>query len=284
MCFLWDNDSMFPVIFSVGPFELRTMSLFLVLAFFVMSFIFYRKIRDEHYPEVNVFDGYLLSLLLGFLAGRVAFVITHVDRFGWNVWQWLDIVSYPGVVGSVMFVVAALYLARHIRFLKIDPFEVLDIWSIAVSVGLAIIWLGWLMDGTNYGYATSLPIGLSFPGSSERHLPIQLVMFLYFCALAWFLNWSEYRYRTFSWYRSGKKTAQAGFLISLSLLATSTLWAVVSWMRPPSLVLAGISLDFGVAMVGVITGFLLLYTRTGRKIGWSKRERVASQSTIEKTN
>ncbi len=259
---------MFPDIFCIASFCLRSLSIFLALGFLVAGLIFFRKVREEHYLEMEAFDGFLLSLIAGFIAGRIVFVSTHFDQFGLSIWKWFDVMTYPGVIGSVAVISAGLYLYRYSKRFTDDNFEVLDIWSISVSGGLALVWLGMFLDGASTGNATSLPIGLRFPGLLEPHLPVQLLVAIFFLALSLYLQWVEYRYRTYSWYRSGKKSAQSGFLVSFSTIAASLLWVALSFLRPSQLVLMGIALDTGLALVGVCVGILLLYVRSGRKIGF----------------
>ena len=246
---------------------MRSLSIFLALGFLVTGYIFFRKVREEHYLEMEAFDGFLLSLVAGFVVGRLAFVGLHFDQFGLSLWKWFDLLTYPGVIGSVAIAVAGWYLFRYSKKFTDDSFELLDIWSISLSVGLWLVWLGMFLDGASMGNATTLPIGVRFQGLLEPSLPVQLIVAIFFLLQAMLLNWVEFRYRTYSWYRSGKKSAQSGFLISISLIATSLMWVAVSFLRPAQLLVSGVALDTGLALVGVVVGIVLLYLRSGRKIG-----------------
>ena len=259
---------MFPDLFCIGPFCLRSLSVMLALGFFVTGLIFFRKVREEHYLEMEAFDGFLLSLIAGFIVGRLAFVGLHFSQFGFSLWKWFDISTYPGVVGTAAIIGAGWYLFRYSRKFTDDTFELLDIWTISVAGGLFVVWLGMFLDGASLGNATALPIGVRFPGLLEPHVPIQLFVALFFLLLAFYLQWVEFRYRTYSWYRSGKKSAQSGFLVSVSIILCSLLWVGLSFLRPAQLVVAGVPLDTGLALAGVIVGVLLLFLRSGRKIGF----------------
>ncbi len=261
---------MFPDIFCLGAFCLRSLSVFLALGFFVAGLIFFRKVREEHYLEMEAFDGFLLSLLAGFVVGRLAFVALNLDQYGFSLWKWFDIMTYPGVVGSVAVIAAGWYLFRYSRRFTDDSFELLDIWCISIASGLSLVWCGMFLDGASMGNSTTLPVGLRFPGQLESHLPIQLLVALFFLGLAMFLQWVEYRYRTYSWYRSGKKSAQSGFLVAISIITTSLIWLLLSFSRPAQLLIGTMSVDTGVALSGVIAGLMILYFRSGRKISFKR--------------
>ncbi len=255
---------MFPIIFSVGLFSLRTVSILAVVAILVASFVFYRKVREEHFSEEEAFDGFLLSMLLGFLAGRLGFIAANFGSFGWNVWQWFDVISRPGFVGSAGVVAAGWYLFAFSKKFVDDRFQLMDLWSIAITTGLGIMWIGLFLDGASAGLPTSLPVGMTFPGMLEPHLPIQLFSAAFFFILAWFLQWFEYRYRTFSWYRSGKTSAQSGFLISVTIISVSLWYLILSWVRAPQFVVYGLPIEAGVAVLGLLYGIGLLFIRSGR--------------------
>lgn len=265
---------MFPDIACAGPFCLSSLSVCLALAFFVSGFIFFRKVREEHYLEMEAFDGFLLSLIAGLIVGRLTYIAFHFEQFGFSLWKWFDVITYPGVVGVAALIGAGWYLFRYSKKFTDDNFELLDIWSISVAAGLSLVWLGLFLDGASMGHATTLPIGLRFPGLLEPHVPVQLLIALFFLLLALYLQWVEFRYRTYGWYRSGKKSAQSGFLISVSIISTSLLWVALSFLRPAQLLIAGIPIDTGLALVGVLVGIMLLYLRSGRKIGTSSEHRV----------
>lgn len=239
----------------------------LVLAFFVTGYIFFRKVREEHYLEMEAFDGFLLSLVVGFLVGRLAFVGLHFEQFGFSLWKWFDIITIPGVIGWVGVIAAGWYLFQYSKKFTDDSFELLDIWCIAVAAGLSLVWLGLFLDGASMGNPTALPIGIRFPGQLEPHLPVQLGMAVFFLLLALYLQWVEFRYRTYGWYRSGKKSAQSGFLVSAALIACSVLWVGLSFLRPAQLTIAGINLDTALALMGIVVGIGMMYLRSGRKIG-----------------
>lgn len=260
------NASMFPTIIAFGPIVIQSLQVLVAIALFFGLFAFWRKTKEEHYDEMTVFDGVLLSLLAGLVLARVVFVITFFERFGWNPLTWIDIFSNPGFNLTALFVGSAVYLFRYAKEKKWDAYEILDFWSVGMSIALAFIWFGYWLAGIGFGTATRLPWGMVFDGLLEPHHPVQLYYVAFFIGLAWYLSWVEYRYRTYKWYRAHKNTAQTGFLISVMLLA-SGLWALL--LLPitiaPSHVF-GIRLDALMALAMFLGGAYTLYKRSGQDI------------------
>jgi prolipoprotein diacylglyceryltransferase len=261
---------MFPALFSYGPFELRTLSIFMVLAFVSTAFIFWRKGREEHYGEGEFFDGFILASLAGFVTGRIGFILLNYDRFGMSILKWIDVFMYPGVSGSIGLAVATFYLYRFAKQNKWDIFEVLDFWVLSLMSGLTLSHIGLFFDGTAVGLPTTLPVGMIFTGLVEPHHPVQLYSAVFFLLLGIYLNRVEYRYRTFEWYRFGKKTAQTGFIVSIFLIAVSFYYFLLSWVKLPVFAVGGIDLDRILALVGFVSGIVLLYIRSGRSLAKRK--------------
>ena len=270
---------MFPVLLAIGPFELRTLSVISVLAFLVMAFVFWRKGREEHYELGEYFDGFILATISGFLAGRVAFVALNWGQFGWQFLKYLDIVSYPGSNTVIALTAATLFLYQFAAKRKWDEFEVLDFWVLAVANGTLLTQLGLFLDGSSFGTVTELPVGVMFPGTQELRHPVQLYTAAFFMILAWYLSQVEYRFRTFEWYRGGKKNAKSGFLFAVFLLGVSTWFFATSWVNQPIFLIGGINWDRIGTAVGFALGVVFLLRRSGRLEGRRKTAvKVAEKS------
>ena len=257
---------MLPVLFSFGPLMLRTLTVFIIFAGLIGAFVFWRKGREEHYSETELLDAFFLSSLVGLLAGRVGHIALHFDQFGMSALKWLDVFSYPGTLGIAAWSVATVYLYRFAKQKKWDMFEILDFWVMSSSILLAVMYLGLFFDGTVYGNPTTLPWGVTFPGLFEPHHPSQLYFALFFLGLFWFLSHVEYRYRTFSWYRAGKKTAQTGFLFTAFVISTSIFYLLMTFVKPASLPLVSSGIERIVLFMVAVVGIFLLYRRSGRGI------------------
>lgn len=257
---------MFPVLFSVGPIEFKTQMLFVLFAFFFASFIFWKKGREEHYSEADVFDSFLISTLLGSVVARVIFILFNFHVFGFHFLSWLDFNTYPGINLIAGLVAAAIYMYKIASRNKWDQYEVLDFWVTSISLGLSIYYVGTFFDGTGYGFGTSLPWGVVFPQLVEPHHPVQMYFSLFYILLYVYLFKVEYSYRTFLWYRHGKKTAQTGFLTSSFLIAVGLFTIFMAFLKPATIEFVGINLDMVIGFITAFFGMSILYSRSGRSI------------------
>lgn len=260
------NKDMFPVLFSIGSFEFKTILMFILLSFFLASFVFWRKGREEHYSEADIFDSFILSALLGSIVARGVFILFNFKTFGFYILNWFDVSQYPGINLIAGLAAAAFYIHKNAIKNKWDEFEVLDFWVTSVSLGLSVYYLGTFFDGTGYGFATNLPWGVVFPQLIDPHHPIQMYFALFYLGLYVYLSKVEYSYRTFTWYRHGKKTAQTGFLTSVFLILVSVVTFILSFLKPATLEFMSINFDMIISLGLALIGILILFVRSGRTL------------------
>lgn len=274
---------MFPILFSIGSFEFRTITVFVLLSLFFSSFIFWRKGREEHYSQADIFDGFVLATLVGIVVARGIFILFSISYIGFNLIRWFDIANFPGFNSIAGLAAAALFLYRYSVKNKWDAFEVLDFWVTSVALGLSISSIGSFFNGTGYGFATSMPWGVVFPQLIEPHHPVQIYFAIFYAALFVYLSKVEYSYRTFTWYRFGKKTAQTGFLTSAFLILVSLFTFIFSFFKPATLEFVGINFDMVLSLLVALIGVVLLYVRSGRSVPILTRKKVRPMRTkIEK--
>ena len=115
------------------------MTLFALLGFFAASFVFWRRGREEHYSEEQLFDAFFIAVLAGGLASRVGYIALNFPQFGFNVLQWFDVVRSPGFDSFTGLIVSSMILFNRCRAQKWDEFEILDFWATAMAIGLAVL-------------------------------------------------------------------------------------------------------------------------------------------------
>ncbi len=255
---------MYPTLVTLGPVAINTGSVFALLAFLTTAFVYWRKTKEEHYHQEQAFDAFLLATVVGLVVGRIGFMLLNFNELGKNIFNWFNVVSHPGSFELFSLLGASLYLYRYAGKQKWDQFEVLDFWFLAVSAGMVLKQLGGFFAGVGFGLETSLPWGVVFPGVLVKHHPVQLYSALFFLGLYIYLFWAEYNYRTFLWYRSGKKTAQTGFLTSIFLIAAGLFMFTTSFITPIQLEFSGLGIDYFVYMGLALWGGGMLYLKSGR--------------------
>ncbi len=264
---------MFETIISIGSFQLRTLSVFQVLAFLSAALIIWRRSKEENYPEPRVFDGFLLSFLTGWFLGRLGHIVVAWDRFGWDVLKWLNVVQYPGIQLLMGLFGATLYFFLFAKKQKWDAFEILDWWAQALTTGLIWINIGYFFAGIRFGHTTGLPWGVVFPGVFEKRHPIQLYYLLFHVVMYRVLNWLEYHYRTIEWYRSGKKTAQSGFIFASFVISYSLFSLLITLFQNPIFNIRDVPLDGFIYLLLTILGFYILLLRSNRVLFSFKRKK-----------
>lgn len=263
---------MLPDLLNIGPVTIKTINVFLLLGLLISGFVFWRRGREEHYREDQLFDGFMLSAIGGFVAARIAYCLMHFSDFGFSLVAWLDVITRPGGIGLVGGIFAVIILVRYSQKQRWDAFEILDMWVSAAAMGLGIVSLGMFVAGTGLGSETSWPVGLPSPAGNGMNVwPVQLISSIYFFVLYKALLWAENHYRLFDWYKNGRSVAQTGFVSAIALMAFGAFELLVVAIKPSQWVVAGFPFDALVYALLLGLGFVLLLLRSGRLI--SKRKR-----------
>jgi len=129
---------MYPVLFSLGKISMFTFGIFASLGFFFASFVIWKRARETHFSEEEIFDAILLVALSGVFGARLLYVLLHFPRFGFQLLNWFSIFRVPGMTffgGLALGVVSLFFLARRKHW---DFFEISDIFVTGIALGQAI--------------------------------------------------------------------------------------------------------------------------------------------------
>lgn len=169
---------MYPILLTVGPMHVFSLSIFIILAWCTFSFLFWKNLRSFGIEEEPIFDLMFSATIVSFVASRIGYIILHPAQFTDNLLLMLTPWVAPGfsLYGALLGgVVALLYLAR---LKKVRVGMVLDGLAFAVPSSLAIGEIGALLDGSTVGKVTSLPWGILYAGHLNTRHPVQLYEFL----------------------------------------------------------------------------------------------------------
>ncbi len=253
---------MLETLFSVGPFSLQTFNLFLVAGFCCSAFLFWRRGREEHYQEDQLFDGFLISFLFGLLSARAAYILGHLSDMGSSIGAWFDLMGRPGLIGPVGLVIAGLVLFRFSARNKFDAFEIMDMWVSALSLGFAIVVWGLFFHRSGWG--ADLPQFLQVIPGMTLKFPIWLAGGLLFGGLYVWLARLEFRYRLISWYRNGHNVAQPGFLTAFALIYGALALFLLTLFGVQFMPLPHIWWERGVYLMAAASGGLIILSRSYR--------------------
>lgn len=166
---------MYPILFSLGPLHIFSLSVFLILAWIVFSFLFWRALRRWGVAEDRIFDLTFYATLTAVVAARAGFVLLNLDLFVDDtflkilaVWVAPGFWFYAGLTGALATLV---FLTRRS---KVRLGLVLDAVAAALPVSLIVAKIGSLLDGAEVGKLADLPWALRYVGYAGRRHPVQL--------------------------------------------------------------------------------------------------------------
>lgn len=242
-----------------GLFDFYLINVFLFLAAFLGTFVFWRRLHlNGNYKEFEVFDLFLLAIFYGFIGGRLAFILLHWPLFGWHFLSWLNIFSYPDISLFFALFIAGSSLYFRLRQQKLNRLEIMDYWAQATCFGLIFYQLGNFFAGDGLGYATGSFLGIYFPNLAIKVFPAQLFHLFFFLFLYLWLNKLEKNYRTYVWYRGNRSAADAGFLLFIFLIFNGLYFLLSLSFTPAQYFVQTFSFDWLIYLLVFLWGLILL--------------------------
>lgn len=164
---------MLPILFSVGKIPVSSFGLFLALGFLTAVFVSWRLAKAYDLDEAKILDLSLLTFFGGLIFARVYFVLLNLNYFT-NLSHIFLINLYPGLslwgglIGGVL-VLKLLTLRAKLNF-----WQITDIASVGLMMGLVFGSMGCFLGGCGYGIVSSLPIAVSVVGFIGKRLPVNI--------------------------------------------------------------------------------------------------------------
>ncbi|MFW6180099.1 MAG: prolipoprotein diacylglyceryl transferase [Spirochaetota bacterium] len=256
---------MHPVLFRLGPVEVRFYGLMYVIGI-IVGIILVRREVDRKNLELtrdDVFSYAFWVVVGGILGGRLYYVAFMWRQFYasnpleiFAIWHG-GLAIHGGILGG------ALGAFLYARVKKVHYFDLLDMSAPALALAQAFGRFGNFMNGDAHGVPTDLPWGIVFPpesiaGSEFPGQPLHPVM-LYELAgnlASFFILWKLRR-------RDHKR----GFILAMYLVNYGVVRFLVSFLRADSLMLDGLR---GAQVMSVIfvagSGAMILLNRL-----WSRQ-------------
>jgi len=165
---------MHPILFAIGHFHVYSFSIFLILAWLVWSFLFWKSLRSDGVDEDKIFDLTFYATIVAFIVSRAVFVYFHWALFATTflkivaIWVQPGFSLYGALIGAVM---TLILLSRQ---QKVRVGHVLDAFALSLPGALFVGLIGALLDGTTVGKLTNLPWAIRFVGFVGRRHPIEV--------------------------------------------------------------------------------------------------------------
>ena len=255
---------MWPVLFKLGPIEVRFYGLMYVVAIVVGSVLIKSEVKRKAIglKEEEVMDFVIWTVLGGIVGARLYYVL-----FNWQyyarvpleipaIWHG-GLAIHGGIIGGVT--VAYLYLKRK----KIPFWKMADAVAPAIILGQAFGRFGNFMNGDAHGVPTTLPWGVVFPpesiaGREFPGIPIHPTM-LYEMALNLVIF-------SILWFGLRKREHKDGFIFATYLVLYSAGRFFVEAFRADSLMLG----SFRVAQLVSLALIIVVSFVIWKKRLWTK--------------
>lgn len=169
---------MMPILFAFGPIHIYSFSLFLILAWIICSFLFWKALKDEGTVEERIFDYMFLGTIAAFIGSRAGYVVSHFSLFSSEplkivaLWVQPGLSFFSGILGA--FLVYWLLTTKYRMKFGI----VADALARSLPAAFLIGSIGSLLDGTEVGKTVSLPIAVSYVGHVATRHPVQLYLII----------------------------------------------------------------------------------------------------------
>lgn len=165
---------MFPILISIGPFHLSSSSVFLILAWCVFSFTFWRLMREYAVEEEKTFDLMFYSTLVAILGARAFYVVFYPQEF---VGDWLRIFTLwvaPGLsfYGGLLAGVATLLLLAKRKRVRMGT--ILDAAAAPLAGAVIVGKIGSFLGASEVGIKSQLPGAVMYAGYADLRHPVQL--------------------------------------------------------------------------------------------------------------
>ena len=190
---------MYPTLLSVAGFGLSSFSIFLILAWCVFSFVFWKSLRDEGVEEERIFDLTFYGTLAALVGARAGFVAAHWEQF---VGAFLAVVALwvtPGLSLLAAVVAGLGVMILLARRAKVRVGAVLDAFGLALPGALVVGAVGSLLDGSEVGKVTNAWWAIRYVGLPDGRHPYQIYEIVLLLVVLVAVGWMTERARQKKW-------------------------------------------------------------------------------------
>ncbi len=172
---------MLPVIFRFGNIVFYTYGVFLVMALFWFLYVAWKLLKITPHKEEELFDKIFLSLGIGLILGRVAYLVFNPEIImKKGPLAAIAVHLYPGFHGLTILLVSFIALLIIVRNKKYTGGELAAYLIPATCIALSIINLGSVFSGTVIGTVTEFPIRVKYAlYDGLRHVPSLYLAIVY---------------------------------------------------------------------------------------------------------
>ena len=162
---------MYPVLFHLGEFAVRSYAFMLALAFLSGMYFTAWRAKQRNLQQSVVYDAGFYIVLSGMFGARLMYVLQHLPEFQDNISSIFNpfVGSTVGIEGFSLFGGAAGAFGAALLFFRLKKIPILPYADAAApSSGLIIFFMktGCFLNGCCYGVPVQGNLGVSFPETS----------------------------------------------------------------------------------------------------------------------
>lgn len=264
---------MLPILISLGPIKIYSYGVCMMIGFFVSLYYWWKMGRDEHWDEISLFDGFFLSLITFFVAGRAGYAALHVSEVG-TLYRSLAIFAYPGINITIGVIATIIFMWLFARANSWHLWKVADAYVVVLSILFTIGSIGGLLNGSNPG--REVPWGLVYPGQDVARIPVDIWIMIWSIITFAVVSRVRKNFRFYSWYKGDSSTAQEGLASLIFLSSVGVYYMVASWIDQIYWKVGILPGEFLIGFSFAVLGYYLIYKRVGRRdtMTWSKLREI----------
>jgi phosphatidylglycerol:prolipoprotein diacylglycerol transferase len=157
---------MHPILYQVGPVEIRSYGVMLAVSFVVGTWLARRRAREAGLDKRLGIDLYLFIVVASLVGSRLQFIVENLSAFSLDpsaalrTWQ-------GGLSMQSGVILAILVVAVYVRHAGASFAQAADVLAPSVALGECLTRIGCFMNGCCFGGACSLPWGVVFSRASD---------------------------------------------------------------------------------------------------------------------
>jgi len=240
---------------SLGPLTIQTWGLMVALGFLAALVVGIYEAKRKKIAVDHIYNILLLAIIFGMLGGRLFYVILFWENYRDNLLNILKMWE-GGAVFYGGFILAAAAILYYIRKKKLSLWQITDIATISIAVGLFIGRIGCYLIGDHMGKVTEFITGVTYYGEIRHNTAMySSLMGLTFFLVIWPLR---------------KKIKIPGVILSLFLIWYSCTRFFIDHLRDFDPRFYGLTISQYLSVVILAAGVWLLW----RRLRESKNKKV----------
>ena len=257
---------MHPVLFKIGPLEIRFYGLMYLLAILLSVYLISKDAKRKGIPlsKDEIINLVFISVLAGLIGARAYYVIFNWEYYSTHLSE-IPAIWRGGLASHGGFIAGFIAALISLKYYKIPILKFGDSAVPLVVLSEAFVRFGNFMNGEAHGMPTTSPLGITFPrgspaGNEFPNTPVHPTMlYQLFYNLAVFL---------LVWFGLRTKQFKDGFIVAISIILYSIGRFFIEGMRADSLYIGPLRTA---QVMSIILTAIMSYLIVSKKL-WSQEK------------